>query len=435
MSGIKEIMVTMTQTERNRLVNNARSATETAEQHRQRQLATQNALNTANRKIETLNLTLNNEISGLHTEIRQMTNEQNRRLREQAANFNGAISDLKTQMERNNQSLQNAINNVQANIQAKENTHRGQAEIWINQTKTFFTDIEQYRHDLFAPSRLEKLKNELNQTSSNMRSEAFQAAIATAMSVFNKAAELKEIVVNAEIEWNFYYKKLQEALADTRSNLDYRKTMQFTFATEDGDEIVDAKINYWTGNALDDIEKDLARIEQRAGQSDKLSTDELKEMTSALNEINARGEFAENQAKEALILSAYRAEMADKLAEVLDKQGWQCKDEDMTYEGNEHNKPVHVKFTDISGSGNEIVAVITPVENAKNNLELNFFTRDNDEEFRQTMSKSIHTSLQENGLNVGEPVCREGYKNRSSDNERVRDIKATAARGLKTAKV
>jgi len=431
MSGIKDIMVTMTSTERDRLINDARRAEESIEQALSRERLTKNALNAANMKLETLNRALNNEIAGLHNDMRSMANEQNRRLQEQAANFNGAIIDLQEQIERNRKSLQNAIDNVHANIQTKENNHRKQAEFWISQTEIFFTDIEQYRHDLFTPNRLEKLKNKLAQTSSDMHSEAFQSAISSARGVFNEAVELKEIVVNLEIEWNFYYKKFQEALANTRANLDYHKTMQFTFTTEDGDETVDANINYWTENALNCIEEKLVKIEKTAEKPDDISTDKLKEMIEDLKQINNEMIICEAKAKEAFISSQFRAEMASKLGEVLKAQGWNC--EDCVYEGSELKEKVHVKLTDIKG--NEIVAVITPDENMVNNIELNFFNMDNDEGFRKTQIENIHKSLKEDGgLNIGDPVCREGYENKISDNVAIKDIKATAAKKVQTAK-
>jgi hypothetical protein len=262
-----------------------------------------------------------------------------------------------------------------------------------------------------------------------MRSEAFQAVIPAARGVFNQAAELKEIVVNAEMEWNFYYKKFQEALADTKSNLNYRKTMQFTFATEDGDETVDADINYWTEKALDRIEEKLVQIEQSAAKSGEIPTDKLKEMTAEIGQINVEIEIVEAKAKEAFVSSQFRAEMASKLGEVLMAQGWTC--DGSTYEGGEYNGKVHVKLSDVKG--NEIVAVITPDENMVNNIELNFFNIDNDEGFRQTQLKSIHNSLKEDGgLNIGEPVCRKGYETKISDNEAIRDIRATAKKRVQT---
>jgi len=417
MSGIKDVTITMTEDEWNELLNSAYTAAESAEQALYREQLSQDALNVANMKLETLNRTLNNEIAGLNADIRNLANEQNRRLREQAANFNEAITDLKINLEAQ-------INNIQANIQAKENNHRKQAEFWVSQTEVFFTDIGQYRHDLFTPNRLQKLRNELAQTSSDMRNEAFQSAISSARNVFNQAVELKEIVVNAEMEWNFYYKKFQEASANTRSNLNYRKTMQFTFKTDEGAEKVDANINYWTEKALDRIEAKLTQIEQKAAKPDGISTDKLKEMTADLKRLDEEMKIAEDKAKKAFISSQFRAEMASKLEEVLINRGWTC--DGSTYECGEYNEKFHVKLSDIKG--NEIVAVITPDENLENNIEINFFNKDNDEEFRRVHLKSIEDSLKEGGLNIGTPTCRKGYESKISDNHAIKDIQATAAK-------
>jgi len=147
-------------------------------------------------------------------------------------------------------------------------------------------------------------------------------------------------------------------------------------------------------------------------------------------QINIEIENAEVKAKEALISSQLRAEIASKLGEVLVNRGWTC--DGSTYEGGEYNEKVHVKLSDIKG--NEIVAVIAPDGNMANNIEINFFNTDNDEGFRQTYLKSIQDSLKEDGgLEIGSPVCRKGYETKISDNHAIRDIKATAEKKVKTA--
>jgi hypothetical protein len=113
-------------------------------------------------------------------------------------------------------------------------------------------------------------------------------------------------------------------------------------------------------------------------------------------------------------------------------RGWTCKDGDCVYEGGEYNGKVHVKLSDVKG--NEIVAVISPDENLSNNIEINFFNKDNDEGFKKTHLESIRNSLKEGGLNIGEPVCRKGYESRISDNDAIRDIQATAAKKVQTTK-
>jgi hypothetical protein len=436
MSGIKDVPVTIHRSQWEAMQNNVRRAEETAYQTQQRQRAAENALNAANERFNSLNQKLNREISGLSDEMKQMASEQNRRLREQAKSFNTEMSNLKVnleaQIEKNRESLQNSIDNIQKSIQAKEDNRRKQAEFWVHQTETFLKDIEQYRYNLFAPKQFQKIKEDLKQANTDIQSGDPVLAINPARTAFKEVIELKEIVVNAEMEWSSCNQEFQKLLADTRSILNYRKDMDFTFSTEDGEENIKAEINYWTENALNGIEEKLAQIEKKAKLVDELPTDALRETTDELRNINAEMEVAENKARDFLLLSQSRAEIADKFGELLEGRGWTC--EGCTYEGGEeeYKEKVHAKFRDIKG--NEIVAVISPDENMTNNIELNFFNLDNDAEFRQMHLESIRNSLKEGGLDLGTPVCRKGYESKVSDNTALKDIKATAAKKMRTAR-
>ena len=472
MSGIKDVTITISRNERDRLVDNARAAAESVQQARQREQQTQRALDAANTKVNALNRTLNSEIAGLHDSMRHMANEQNRRLREQAAthdrrlkeqaaeqnrrlqnqadSFNRSISDVKRQMENqraalqhsidetrqrneeNRRELQNAIDSISAKINAKEQNHKNIANFWVEQSQAYFNDIEQYRHDMFTPGQLEKLKSRLNLMRSDFTTGAHQAAISSAREVFSNAVELKEEVVNAETEWNYYHALFQQALADTRSNINFYQSMQITFETENGEETVDADIDYWTEGAMNEISSALTKIERRTEQIEQVTKDELIDLTDALAQLNSQMEMAANRGKEALISSQLRAEMAGTLVQALAERGWEC--DGVTYEGEEQCEPVHVKLAD--GMGNEIVAVITPdkrTTDMTNQLELNFFDpKSNDEELRQIWISSIQNGLQESGLGVGTPVCREGFEANPSNNNAIRDIQATAT--MKTGK-
>ena len=434
MSGIKDVPVTIMNSQWSAMQNSVRSARETALQAQKRQQAAESAAQRASARVDTLNQKLNREISGLSDEMRQIANEQNRRLKEQAKNFDTAMTglkvDLEAQIEKNRESLQKSIDNIQKSIQEKEDKHRKQAEFWISQTKPYLTDIEQYRYDLFAPKQFKELQELLKSAASDIQSEAFQAALPSARSAFRQAVELKEILANAEMEWSSCYMEFQKILADTRSNLNYRKEMQFTFNTENGEEKIDAKINYWTENALDRIEEKLMQIEKKAERLDGLPTDELREMTEGLRQINTEIETAESKAKDTLLLSQFRAEIVDKFGDVLEGRGW--KYDGSAYEGEEHNGNVHAKFSDVKG--NEIVVVVSPNENMVNNIELNFFNLDNDAEFRQMYLESIRNSLKEGGVDLGTPVCRKGYERKVSDNHALKDIEATAAKKVQTAR-
>lgn len=429
MSGIKDVYVTITQSERNRLVNTAKLACETAAQAQYRQQQTQRALNDANAKAAELSRVLNAEISGLNSEIKKMAQEQNRRLKCQADGFNRTIDEIKSQMAQDKLELQNAIKEVQESLDAKEQSHKQMAEFWIEQVSAFIEDIACYRHELFAPTQLNLLRSQLGLIRQDMESEAYQSAISSGRSLFERTANLKDVVVNAEVEWSHYYNELLNLLAQVKSDINYSNDMKFVIETENGDEEIDAQIDYWTDGELKSIAGLVQEIDNRIQDAENISTEELVAMINELKKYAERIKEVQGKAREALIASQLRADMAGTMADALAGAGWECTG--YTYEGDECNKPLHIKFED--GNGNEIVAVISPDkvnDTLANNLAINFFDPyNNDESMRGIWVDSIKSTLDEAGLNAGTPTCREGYEVKASDNEQIRDIEKTRQRG------
>jgi hypothetical protein len=463
MSGRKETYVTMTSSEANRLRNSVRLAEESASQAQQRERFVQDALNAASRERDSLNWALNNEIAGLHDDMRRMSNEQNRRFIEQADRYNrqlqqqaaeqnkrlqeqkaeidnrfrqqeAVINDIKQQSEKNRQELQNQISGIKSRIEAKENNAKKLAEFWISQTEAYINDIEQYRHEMFTPGQLERLKRKLKQMLSDINNGTYEAAISTARDLFNDAVDLKEVVLNAETEWLYYHGLFKQTFANTEADLSYCEKLQFTFEMEHGMETVDARVNYWTNGSLDEVSTIISEMKQKAEQIQSVSTQQLVEYIDVLNKQKVKMNAASEEAKEAMILSQSRSEMANRLADALEEVAWKC--EDITYEGGEQDQPVHVKLSD--GMGNEIVAIITPeidTKNMSNKLELHFFDKKNDETERQKWIASIENGLKQEGLEVGEAKCVKGYEARPSDKKEVKDIKATAQRKIERPKM
>lgn len=429
MSGIKDVYVTITQSERNRLISTAKIACETAAQAQYRQQQTQKALNDANAKAAELSRVLNAEISGLNSEIKKMAQEQNRRLKCQADGFNRTIEEIKNQMEQDKLELQNAIKEVQESLDAKEQSHKQMAEFWLEQVSAFIDDIANYRHELFAPNQLNLLRSQLALIGQDMEGEAYQSAISSGRSLFERTANLKDIVVNAEVEWSHYYNELLKLLAQVKSDINYSNDMKFVIETENGDEEIDSQIDYWTEGGLKAIATVVQEIDERIQDAENISTEELVAMIAELKRNSEQIREVQCKAKEALIASQLRADMAGTMADALAGAGWECTG--YTYEGDECNKPLHIKFED--GNGNEIVAIISPDkvnDTLANNLAINFFDPyNNDESMRGIWVDSIKSTLDEAGLNAGTPTCREGYEVKSSDNEQIRNIEETKRRG------
>ena len=210
------------------------------------------------------------------------------------------------------------------------------------------------------------------------------------------------------------------------SALYHYQNLRYKLPTQDGEQEVDANVDYWSDGELSTIETDIADVRERTNQIEELSTAELMSLITALRNISSRIEETGEKAKEALICSQVRAELANTLAYTLQESGWEYVG--YTYEGSEMNAALHIKLRD--NIGNEIVTVISPELNRDtlgNNMEFNFFSDyNNDENTRNIWIAAILEQLRAAGLNVGKPKTKPGFENRSSDNEILRDLDRTA---------
>lgn len=430
MSGKKDVQVRMTREQRDRLITATRQALESAAQLQQREELRQSAQELANSSISLITTLLQQQVNGLHDDLRAMAAEQNRRLTRLASDYARSIEEMRKQREKDRAELQAGLDA----IKERDQSHREQALFWVSQAEVFFADIEQYRHELFTPNQLSRLRTHLAQVQQDIQSEAYQSAIASARNVFNQAVDLKERVVQAEIEWAHYHTQLQQAFADLRSELYYHQTMQFIIDTDAGEERLDARIDYWSGGLLSSIASVVDQISEVMAQINDVPTAELIAMLERIKELRDLLDKARERAKEALISSQMRAEMASTMAEHLQMAGWEFVG--YTYEGNEMNAALHIKFRD--NMGNEIVTVISPQDflgELCNNMQVNFFDPyNNDENMRGIWVDGILESLRGVGLNVGKPVTQPGFEVRQSDNDAIRDLERTAAKKPATKK-
>lgn len=424
MSGIKDVQVRITREQRDQLITATRQALESAQQLQQRKELRQSAQNASNSCIALITDLLQQQVNGLNDDVRAMAAAQNRRLTNLANEYARNIDELRKQRERDRAELQISLNA----LKERDQSHRKQARFWISQAEVFFTDIEQYRHEMFTPNQLARLRSHMIQVQQDVQSEAYQSAIASARNIFNQAVDLKERVVQAEVEWAHYHTQFQQAFADLRSELYYHQAMQFIIDTDAGEEHLDANIDYWSNGQLASIVDAVNQISITMQRINDVPTVELISALERIKKLRSALDKARVDAKEALISSQMRAEMASNMAEHLQMTGWEFVG--YTYEGNEMNAALHVKFRD--NMGNEIVTVITPEKHFDelcNNMQVNFFDPyNNDESMRGIWVDGILESLRDVGLNVGRPITQPGYEVRQSDNESLRDLEATASR-------
>ena len=351
--------------------------------------------------------------------------EQNRRIQSRIDRQNSVINSLNSEMKNIEQRLDNKIDAVNYKIdrlssliEQKEQTKRGIAQSWLTNTQDLFKIIETYEHNKFATGEFEKLQNEYVQfCQSNFNQENYEATIATTQSLWQKASELR---ISLEIQTNEWNEYLKEALKSNNHLIAYCKAQELvklSFEMEDGNKELELDIDFWTNGKLNKL-KELANSDkQKLENSQNLKTQDLKDLIKSSEEIKNEVIGLTEEAKEAIVLSQQRSEMAGDIYEALNEKGFNL--EEHCFEEDDERKSIHLKMKNISDD--EIVTIITPIGNKENKLDIHFFG-DSSEDFKQVQLKNIFTSLKEANIEFTPPKCVEGLENKQEGNHNVRDF-------------
>ena len=383
MSGEKCSYVRVEQNEYNRLRNQARR-----QDH-----VEQNMRNEINRRTQQMNQELNqrmqqmnqrfahqeNQMAGMSEGVRQFQQETNQRLQRQAQQFHKGLESLQTQvveqreeytrlireqsknlareLDRHKTETKNQIIQLSETIAKKESNQKQRAFIWQQDTKQFLDGLGQgTRHDKFKPGAIDKLRAELQLAEGNLQQGDNQAAIASSQQSFLRAHELQAELAMLEMEWEAELQVAKQKVAELLSLCEAQKECQFSLDTEEGVSVVDGQIDYWTEGGLKALEQKAIEEAKQLENPKDLSLDELKASIEQSEQWYQQAFLLTDQARDAIIASQLRVDMAERIADTLAESNWEAVDN--TYEGEDERKAVHVKFINLQGD--EIVTIITP---------------------------------------------------------------------------
>ncbi len=371
-------------------------------------------------------------LSGLGEEIQAIEREQNRKMREHAQHFQKELGSLQEQvqdqrreylhlirqqsdkftlaLENQKKELQKQINDVNERLNRKEASEKEQALIWLQAVEQILNHIRRhYQHEKFRPGVLERLNRELELIRDNNKMKIYPAVIASGQQAFLNASDLRVDLEKLEREWEANLEVARQSAAEVMASCEAQKECRFTLQTEEGPMELDGEIDFWTGGALAKLtktaEKELARLREPAGLT-------LSDLQSSIQESQERLGVCEDlseKARQAIIASQVRQNIAQAVAGSLHTAGWEVTDS--TYESEDFSRSIHVKLGNLQGD--EIVTVITPeaeMESAiQNTLNIFFFDRStNDEMLRRERIRLIMERLKELGLDGGEATCTPG---------------------------
>ncbi|MBU0655281.1 MAG: hypothetical protein KJ914_09140 [Gammaproteobacteria bacterium] len=322
------------------------------------------------------------------------------------------------------QELQGQIKQIGTHIRNKEQSDQQAATTWLASTRLMLDNIAQNtRHAKFKPGVLDQLNNEFSLLAeSNHRSGQYQSALSAAQATYMEAHKLQLELAQREAEWNVYLMQARTSSAEVLAMCDTQQAAQFTIETDEGSEEVAAEIDFWTEGRLSALRQKVEAENRRlATDDDALTLDVLKASIQQSSVWMQESEEIAEAAREALIKSQVRQNIAQSVADSFGGTGWELVDS--TYKGEDFRSSLHAKFVD--PTGDEIVTIVHPEKAPSgeilNRLEVNFFDKSNSERFRHARLQEIFQHMREGGIEAGRPQTRKGYETGPGD-QSVRDF-------------
>jgi hypothetical protein len=403
-------------------------------------------------------------LAGMSTEMRNLDQSQTRRLREQRERFDTELAGLGQRMSAQHsevlelidnqseeffaalddqrQALQGQISTLATGIQRKETHETDQARHWLNDTSVLINEIDKsYRHRDFTPGEVDKLRSELQMAQGNQDQHLHQAAVASAQQTLLRALELRLKLERLEAEWDAHQAAALISCRETLAYCDTLTTLRLTLETVDGVDELDAEIDYWSEGALGKL---LAEVKQgvemvNSAKTGTVTLDKLKQAIADSAKWRDTAYHLVQKARETLVLSQLRHDIAATVEATLAASGWKATDsayEGETVDGKGWRNAYHLKLTNLSGD--EVVTIIAPDTQGvpgTNRVTLSYFGRSNDERTNLRLAKEVGSALAESGLEVGAPASVQGYEHRREGNrerlnfERVRQIQPATLKG------
>ena len=323
-----------------------------------------------------------------------------------------------------------------ARLAQQESDAQARADQWLRDADVLLNHISQHqRHQQFAPGELDVLRNELALSQANIRQGHFQAAIATGQALYSKALKLQAEIEFRQLEWDTYHAEALRGARTCMAAVEAQVMAKWVFDTDEEQRELDAEIDYWSDGALtrlkDRVAAGLTTLEQQTP-----TLDELKRQIASNQTLQAELDDVVTLAKERLIASQLRVNIAEDVLGDLEQSGWQLLDSvwqgEEADDGKGWKNSYHMKLQDLGG--NEMISIILPEETPRgqieNRVQFAYFPKNNnDARFAAAQTERLSNTLAKLGLTQERLQCVPGHEQTIRGDEVRRDfdkIRATA---------
>ncbi|MFW6333480.1 MAG: hypothetical protein ACOC23_09310 [Thermodesulfobacteriota bacterium] len=332
--------------------------------------------------------------------LRDQRGEYLTMFRDQDHKFTGMIESERRARQQSVDRLQGQINAIVADANRKQSA----AGSFVADLSSLVRESDSLPHERFAPGRMDNLRRHVADANSSLNAGMPEAALSTAQRAYWELADLRALVMTREQEFNLIH---QAALEEARTLLEEaRANRRHELELGQGPErdAIALEVDHWTHGALSDHEQEVEGLLARLTKHrDSLTTDQVREIIAQLETLQPKTDEIVEQARQNILASQLRYNVAELAAEAFQGQGFSV--QDAAYEGEDERAAYVVKLANIAGD--EVVTVISPMagEMGKNEVSIHSFEATFvDEGVRYQRAQEMAGFLRNQGLEVADPA-------------------------------
>jgi hypothetical protein len=305
------------------------------------------------------------------------------------------------QQERETKDLKEQMAAILAEAKQKKETAR---KFFVDLTK-ILAETNSLPHNRFAPGKLEAIGRHVEDAKRNYAENMPEASLSTAQKAYWDLTDLRDEILRKQREFILVY---QEALKETRVLLEEARAnrkYQLELGQGADRETLALEVDYWTHGELTDFETELKALEKQLLKDENtLKIEQVKKVLDTIESMKPRLKEIVERARQNILASQLRVNMAEIIVEALQGQGFTL--EDAAYEGGDERQAYTAKVRNVAGS--EVVTVISPVQNAIGMNAVSIHSYDAtfvDDITIKNRAQEITSILNETGLEANAPEC------------------------------
>jgi len=378
--------------------------------------------------------------------IKQIEKDNKERLQQQGKEFNDKIGkladwtneelrkqrqeyyEIATQLEKEIDSMQGNIKTLRDdvdNLIITEEARRLRAQKRLKDFKILVLDIgENYPHERFTPGEYNGIVKTLNEAREALNSSNTQEASVYIREGLKELTKLREKILKRQMEYDITYNETMRSLTELLERI---KDKDVPLNKEGANRIRTEelkKIDFWTEGEYSKLEKELKGVKDFLEQNkDTMNIDKIQGEYKRVGELEAELNRILNTARNRLLASMQREDIAEKIAEELDPNGFYTVDNGFESGDPKASYVISTRLNE-SPQSPEIIVVLEPKEISdlgfQNVLVINT-TGDGSDEEKRLRAERIKAVLRGLHIEIG---------NTTEEHSHIKELEGKDVKGI-----